>query len=125
MEQEVTRRKAAKLGAHHPATIMSVLNLCCSLNDHRMFDEAMPMLTEYIPHARRVLGDAHEATTSMVETRTFVLIALEEINGVQEAVTVLEQEIRMRRRKFGPQHPLTQRGEARLGHARRVLARLR
>ena len=87
------------------------------------YEEAMSVLRETMPVARRVLGDSHVSTIKM---STSYACALYEDSGatlddLRQAVTTLEDVGRTARRVFGGQHPLVANIEQALRYSREAV----
>ena len=96
-----------------------------SLNNLRRFEEAKSLLRRMMPVARRILGDCHGSTLRMRWTYGRALYFAREdatLDDLREAVTTLEDTVRIARRVLGGAHPLTEGIERDLRDARAALA---
>jgi hypothetical protein len=110
-------------GAEHPITLQAANNYAGSLVNLRRFEEAKALLLKTMPVARRVLGQSHDVTLGMRKIYGEVLCRADGamLDDLREAVTTLEDTIRIRRRVFGGSHPKTEIIERTLRNARAVL----
>ena len=118
------RGAAAKLnGAESMEALVSANNWGSSLVDLRRFEEAKSMLREMIPVARRVIGDNHELTIRLGWNYTMALCEdpAATLGDLREAVATFEKTIRVTRRVFGGENPLTRGIERSLQKARVAL----
>ena len=88
---------------------MAAYNYAVSLNHIERYAEAKSMLRRQIPVVRRVLGENHELA---LRTRGCYAEALYFDDGatpgdLREAVTTLEDVVRISRRVLGGSHPFT------------------
>jgi len=101
---------------------------CCdyasSLVDLQRFEEAKALMREVMPVARRVLGESDDLTLRMrlAYARALYKDAAASLNDLREAVTTLEDTVRIRRRVLGGSHPTTKGLERNLRDARAALA---
>ena len=110
-------------GEEHNSSILAANNYAVMLKDLRHFEEAKSLLQKTMPVARRVLGEGHDLTLRM---RWIYAEALYQdpgatLDGLGEAVTILEATERITRRVFGGAYPLTQGIEIDLRNARATL----
>ena len=94
-----------------------------SLGRLERFKEIKALLRKTIPVARRVLGDNDILTFQMRKAyaQSLYLDADATLNDVREAVTTLEDTLRLARRVLGRTHPTVVGMEASLRQARAVL----
>ena len=85
------------------------------LLDAELFEEARALVRDYIPVARRTLGDEHKFT---LDFRSLYACAISRDTNssradVHEVVAILEDVVRTTRRVYGVQHPFfaTYRGD--------------
>ena len=110
-------------GAESMEALVSANNWGSSLVDLRRFEEAKSMLREMIPVARRLLGDDHELTIRLGWNYTMALCEdpAATLGDLREAVATFEKTIRVTRRVFGGENPLTRGIERSLQKARAAL----
>jgi hypothetical protein len=111
-------------GEENRKTLQAANNLAYSLLYLPRFEEAKSLLRKTLPVAQRVLGESAELTLRM---KWCYSIALHDDPGAtlddhREAVTTLEDTVRIARRVLGGAHPVVSNMEASLRKAR---ARLR
>ena len=87
--------------------IIDADNLAGSLIEAGLFEEARALVRDYIPVARRTLGDEHKYT---LDFRSLYACAISfdtnsSCDDVHEAVAILGDVVRTSRRVFGLQHP--------------------
>ena len=103
-----------------------VVNLCVSLLNTSKYTEVPPLLRQYLPTARRVMGRDHTLTFTMTESLAQSLFR----NGdapradMLEAAEMLTEHSRRLRQVLGSAHPVTQRNEQNLKCIREHIARL-
>ena len=110
-------------GEEHNDTLISALNYADSLRRQRRFKEAKSLLRKTMPVARRVLGDNAEDTLKIrwIYAQTLCLDAGATLDDLREAVTTLEDTVRIARRVLGSAHPTTAWIEDELQNARAAL----
>ena len=91
----------------------------------KRFEEARSLLRKTMPMARCVLGGSDDLTLRMrlVYARALFMNAAATLEDLREAVTTLEDTVRIRRRVFGGANPLTVGVERSLRAARAALVR--
>ena len=96
-------------GDEHEYTFIAADNYALSLLGLQRFEEAKALLRKMMPVARRVLGESYETTLKMrtVYARALFLDAGATLEDLREAVTTLGDVVRIARRVFGGEHPLT------------------
>ena len=97
-------------GEDDAATLCEASNLAFALASLGRFDEAKALLRRMMPVARRAVGSSHITT---LRTRFIYAAALYEdpaatLDDLREAVTTLEDTIRIARRVLGGVHPTTE-----------------
>ena len=110
-------------GEDDAATLCEASNLAFALASLVRFDEAKALLRRMMPVARRAVGSSHITT---LRTRFIYAAALYEdpaatLDDLREAVTTLEDTIRIARRVLGGVHPTTEGIEQDLRDARAAL----
>ncbi len=110
-------------GEGNERTLRAANNYASFLCFQQRFQEARSLLRKTMPVARRVLGESSELALKMRETYAQ---SLNEDPGAtlddrREAVTTLEDTVRIARRVLGGAHPLTGRIELHLREARAAL----
>ena len=120
-----TRRGVARSGKRRATVspICEASNLAFALASLGRFDEAKALLRRMMPVARRAVGSSHITT---LRTRFIYAAALYEdpaatLDDLREAVTTLEDTIRIARRVLGGVHPTTEGIEQDLRDARTAL----
>ena len=103
--------------------IVEAGNYAVSLLDLRRYEEAKLLMRKIMPVTRRVLGESHELTFKMRRTYADALCldTGATLDDVREAVTTLEDTVRVARRVLGGAHPLTKGIENALQNARAIL----
>ena len=112
-------------GEESDTTLKAANNYASSLNNLRRFEEAKSLLRRMMPVARRILGDCHGSTLRMRWTYGRALYFAREdatLDDLREAVTTLEDTVRIARRVLGGAHPLTEGIERDLQNAQAALA---
>ena len=105
-------------------TLLTVNNYVNSLLQLRHFEEAKSLLRKSIPVARRIMGTGNVDTLRL---RWNYAMALYRDTGatlddLREAVTTLEDTVRVARRFLGSSHPFTAGTEDRVRHAQATLS---
>ena len=123
IERDVYSGRLKLNGAESMEALVSANNWGSSLVDLRRFEEAKSMLREMIPVARRVIGDNHELTIRLGWNYTMALCEdpAATLGDLREAVATFEKTIRVTRRVFGGDNPLTRGIERSLQKARSTL----
>ena len=124
MYREVYSGHLKLLGEEHGDTLAAAYNYVLPLIDLRRPGEVKSLMRKTIPVARRILSENSELTLSMNQVYA---LALYDDDGatlvdVREAVTTLEDSLRISRRVLGGAHPLTMAIELNLKGARMVLS---
>ena len=90
------------------------------LNHQKLYVEATALVRELIPPCRRVLGPDHDLTLALRQNYAEALFAPENASqdDQREAVAVLADDAKARRRIFGTNHPTTIRALQTLERAR-------
>jgi len=110
-------------GIENEYTLLTVNNYVNSLLETGHFEEAKSLLRKSVPVARRVMGTGNVNTLRL---RWNYAMALYRDTGatlddLREAVTTLEDTVRVARRLMGGAHPLTTDMEQSLRNARAIL----
>ena len=110
-------------GIENEYTLLTVNNYVNSLLQLRHFEEAKSLLRKSIPVARRIMGTGNVDTLRL---RWNYAMALYRDTGatlddLREAVTTLEDTVRVARRLMGGAHPFTTDMEQSLRNARAIL----
>ena len=106
LRQEVYARRRV-LMPEHPRTMALAIDLANALIDKKLFTEASALARETLPIARRVCGDANDATLGLrfLLTRATILNPDATQNGLRVAKEELEVLLPTTRRIFGASHP--------------------
>ena len=110
IERDVYARKIALYGTLHEYTLLSAVNLACSLvEDLEQFDEARAFLQDRIPEAIRVCGKDHDITFKMQRMYAQCLYRNDgaSLDDITTAIATLEDLDRRQTRIFGASHPQT------------------
>ena len=109
MRQEVYSGRLKLLGEEHGQTLSAANNYAASLVCLQRFEEAKALFRKTMPMARRVLGDNDRLTLKMRWNYAETLYKDEgaTLEDLREAVTTLGDVVRIARRVFGGEHPLT------------------
>jgi len=123
MRREIYAGCLRSYGEEHRETLVAANNYAVSLKLNSRFDEAKSLLRKVMPVARRVLVESHELALRL---KKIYARALHEDPGatldeLREAVTTLEDTVRIARRVLGGAHPLTKGMERDLQLARAAL----
>ena len=104
-------------------TLLAANNYASGLVDLRRLEEAKSVLRKMIPVARRVFGDTGRLTLTMrkIYARALYEDAGATLDDLREAVTTLEDAVRISRRVLGGAHPTTESIEDELPDARAAL----
>ncbi len=104
-------------------THRSANNLAGSLIRLERFEEVKVLMRKMIPVARRTLGEGHRLTLKMRKcyAGAFILDADASLDNLHEAVSTLEDTVRIARRVFGKSHPLVADMERALREAHAIL----
>ena len=107
----------------HCAGSILANNYASLLVDLKHFKEVKSVLRKTMPVARRVLGDSKDTTLLMRwnYAQTLYEDPAATLDDLCEAVTTLEDVVRIARRVFGGAHPLTEGIEGELPDARAAL----
>ena len=110
IERDIYARRSALLGKNDEATLLSAVNLACSLvEDLEQFDEARAFLQDRIPEAIQALGK--DADLALKLRRMYAQCLYENDGASREDVTAaiatLEDIDRRQTRIFGAAHPQT------------------
>lgn len=110
IERDVYARKVALYGTLHEYTLLSAVNLACSLvEDLEQFDEARAFLQDRIPEAIQALGK--DADLALKLQRMYAQCLYENDGASREDVTAaiatLEDVDRRQTRIYGAAHPQT------------------
>ena len=110
-------------GEEHPHTLEAAVNCASSLAELQRFEEARSLMRTSLPVARRVLGEGNEITLKMrwAYARTLYMDADATLDDVREAVTTLDDTVRIARRVLGNDHPTVSTMERDLKEARAIL----
>ena len=103
--------------------LRAAYNYALSLVRLKRFAEAKALLRKKMPVARRVLGENHDLMLRMRWTYGTALYLDDgaSLDDLREAVTTLEDTVRIARRVLGGAHPITSSIEAALRQSRAVL----
>ena len=118
------RRRVLRLhGEEHETTIVAACNYAESLHSLQRFDETRSVMRKMMPVARRVLGDSHLCTIQMRTqyARAIYYDACTSLDDLREAVTTLDETVRISRRVLGGAHSTTEWVEGTLRTARAVI----
>ena len=90
-------------------TIISGLNLAYYLYKQKLYGEARALMRKLIPQCRRALGTDHDLTLALQENYAEILFAPQNASrkDQREAVAVIADATKARRRIFGSKHPYT------------------
>ena len=94
-------------GEENERTLAAATNYVSTLKELKRFEEAKALLLKIIPVARRVLGESNDITLKMRWNFATVLYldASATLDDLREAVTTLEDTVRIARRVLGAAHP--------------------
>ena len=123
MQRDVYSGTLRLHGEEHEDTLREACNYADDLVNPQRCEEAKSLLRKTIPVARRVLTDSHEIT---LKIRCQYAMALHDdhsatLDDFREAVTTLEDVVRIARRVFGDTHPFVAATENHLRYARTML----
>ena len=120
IEREVYAREKKLYGPTDKTTLHTGNNLAHALNVSGQFAEAKTLSRKLIPQLRRAFGSNHVMTLNCHATFAEALYsdARASRGDVLQAVTILEDVVRARRRVLGKHHPETARALASLECAR-------
>ena len=109
LEREVYARKKVLLDPTEDDIFVSGLNLSGYLYRQKLYLEARELVGELIPQCRSVLGTDHDLTLALREKYSEILFSSENASqdDQREAVAVLADTTKTRRRIFGANHPYT------------------
>ena len=99
------------------------INYASSLEDLKRFEEAKSLLRKAVPVARRVLGESNENTLKLrwLYGRMLHFDTGATLDDLRDAVTTLEDTVRVARLVLGGAHPTTGGIETSLRRARAAL----
>jgi len=119
----LTASRTSSIGASPSVTVTAANNLAFSLVDAQRFEEAKSLLRKVMPVARRVLGESSDLPFTMKKIHAEALYEdpAATLDDLREAVTTLEETVRIAQRVLGGSHPLTGKIELRLRDARAAL----
>ena len=111
-------------GTDHENTIIDAINLADSLIDAKLFAEARALVRDYIPAARRTLGDEQDLTLNLQSQDAYAIYrdTNSSLSDVHEAVAILADVLRTSRLVFGIRHPFVAAYRVELDRARMRLA---
>ena len=112
-------------GEANKETLVAANNYAISLAHLRRFEEAKALLRKTLPVARCVLGPSNEVTLKLRRNcaEALYLNSSPTLDDRREAVTTLEDVVRIARRVFGDTHPFVAATENHLRYARTMLGR--
>ena len=109
MERDVYSRRVKLLGEEYEDTLLAANNYADTLVKLERREEAKALMRKVMPVARRVLGEGHVITLRMA--LNYARGRYEDDGAtrddLREAVTTLEDAVRIARRVMGGAHPLT------------------
>ena len=102
---------------------MAACNYALSLLDLQRFKEVKSLMRSTVPVARRVIGENDDTTLRMrwACAQALYLDASATLDDHREAVTTLEETVRIARRVLGSAHPITTSVECDLQKVRAAL----
>jgi tetratricopeptide (TPR) repeat protein len=123
LRQEVYAGRLKHYGEANKETLVAANNYAISLAHLRRFEEAKALLRKMMPVARRVLGESNEVTLKLRRNcaEALYLNNSATLDDRREAVTTLEDVVRIARRVFGDTHPFVAATENHLRYARTML----
>ena len=109
LEREVYSRRNVLLGVSSESMLISGLNLASYLHRQKLYGEARALVRELIPQCHRALGSDHDLTLALREKYSEILFDPEDasLDDQREAVAVIADATKARRRIFGSNHPYT------------------
>jgi tetratricopeptide (TPR) repeat protein len=109
MERDVYSGRLKLDGEEHEATLLAANNYALGLFNLERLEEAKRLLRRSIPVARRVLGEGHRLVLKMRWNYAWTLFydSGATLDDLRKAVATLEDSVRISRRVFGGEHPLT------------------
>ena len=121
MKRDVYSGRLRLNGEEDGATLAAACNYASTLHDLQHFEEAKSVICKMMPVARRTLGDSHLYTIQMrTQYARASFYPGATLDDLREAVTRLEETLRISRRVLGRAHPTTDWVETTLGTARGV-----
>jgi len=123
IRQYLYARVLQKNGEEHRETLIEANNLANLLFRLDRFEEVKSLLRKAMPTARRTIGDDHDLTLRIWWSygRTLYRDPNATLDDVREAVTTIEDTVRIARRVMSGAHALTSAIERHLGLARTAL----
>ena len=123
MRRDVYSGWLKRFGEEHGQTLREASNYATSLADLKRFEEAKVLLRKWIPVARRVLGEDAQLTLTMRWTYAEALYVDDRatLDDLHEAVTALEDTVRIARQVFGGAHAMVRSMGAHLRDAQAAL----
>ena len=108
MDRDIYHGRVKLEGQESEKTLKAAGNYACSLLYLSCFQEAKPVLRRTIPIARRALGESDNTTLRMRKIYAEALYTDDDatLDDLREAVTTLEDTVRIARRVLGGAHPL-------------------
>ena len=124
IERDVYSGRLKLHGEEHLQTLIAGLNYSASLVNLGRFEKAKELSSKTLPVMRRVVGESHEITLRMQwnYAQSLYMDPATTLDGLHEAVTTLEDLIRIARRVLGGEHPFTVEIEDSLRQVRAVLS---
>ena len=109
MKRDVYSRRLKLNGEEDSETVLTANNYAASLNAAQRFEEAKSLLLKTMPVTRRILGEGNRLTLALRKHYAEALFAPENASrdDQREAVAVLADNAKARRRIFGTNHPAT------------------
>jgi hypothetical protein len=124
IERDVYSGRLKLHGEEHLQTLTAGLNYSASLVNLGRFETAKELSSKTLPVMRRVVGESHEITLRMQwnYAQSLYMDPATGLDGLHEALTTLEDLIRIARRVLGGEHPFTVEIEDSLRQVRAVLS---
>ena len=124
MDRDIYCGRVKLNGEEDETTLRAANNYAWGLCKVRHCEEAKALIRKVIPVTRRILGADNHLTLSMrwVYAKALCDDTGATLDDLREAVTTLEDTVRVARRVFGGAHPLTTGIERDLRHSRDALA---
>ena len=109
LSREVYFRRKVLYGKRAERTLSNALNLSAALLELGQYAEAKALVQENIPQCRRALGKHHDLTLALRTNYAESLYRRQNASRRDhcEAMSVLDDVVKIRRRGFGLHHPYT------------------
>jgi hypothetical protein len=100
-----------KLGADHPFTLASIVNLASTYRNQGRWEEAESLEVHVMETSKSKLGADHPSTLTSIKNLAFTFKGR---GKGEKAIKLMEECVEKRKQRLGPNHPYTKGSEATL-----------